>query len=111
MQLLSEQDVLQISGGVSEAQMVVMGIAGFAGGWLLTEAVSYLDSLSTLFATVGAGVGGAVVCTPFFPVVGTVVCGSAGALTGYFCGAMFAKAGAFILGAAGSAAGVYALMA
>jgi hypothetical protein len=99
MQTLSFQDCASVSGGLTGEQVIV-GAAALIGGAATYQAASYLSPLYTLMGTVGTATTLGTVCSFFAPGVGTVLCGTSGALLGYAFSSTIASVGAFGLGAA-----------
>lgn len=88
MRLLTELDIQNIHGGASPNDMrfPIALTAGLVAGYV----TSLVPSVSTLAGTLAVGGAGAIICTPFAPVVGTFVCGCVGGMTGYLLSSTFA---------------------
>lgn len=110
MQVLSTLECLQVTGGLNQQQMIAISVSALTGGVLASKIMSILEPLSTAVGVVGSAVVAGGACTVVAPGVGTVVCGSAGAIAGYFCSATIVNVAAFGLGAIGAGFGAYSFM-
>ncbi len=109
MRSLSTQETSAVSGGFTGQQAVVTAAAA-AGGYLSYQVASFFSPLSTVIGTVGTAVTLGTICSIPSPIVGTVVCGTAGAVGGYIFSSTLASLGAFGLGAAASGYAAYKAM-
>ncbi len=109
MRSLSVQECSTVSGAINGEQAFVAG-AAMAGGYVSYQVASFFSPLATVIGTVGTAVGFGAICTIPAPVVGTVVCGTAGAIGGYIFSSSLASLGAFGLGAALTGYGAYKAM-
>lgn len=109
MQIINSKQCTEVSGGLTkqEITMAACGAAFIVGGATSAYIASAMGPLATLIGTPTAAIGLGIVCTPFFPVVGTICCGFVGGVTGYYLSSSFASLGGFIGGGAISAATTY----
>src|SRR5580704_13010635 len=100
MRVLSLNEYSNVSGGNPGEALAIagIGIVSLTGGYVLSSVTGYFSSVSTVGSIIGAGGMAGLACTFVMPVVGTVVCGTAGAVGGYFLGSTLVNAAAFILG-------------
>ena len=106
MHLLNHNECLQISGGNEVTAIATIG-AGLAGGIALSTLVSNFPSLTTAVGTMVFATGGAFVCIPVVFPVGSVLCGTASGIFGYFASSTLASLGAFFSGGAVAAGLTY----
>src|SRR5690606_28512953 len=99
----------KISGGTmkEDVKMVAYGIAFIVGGTTTASIARTMGPLATLIGTPAGAIGLGLLCTPVFPVVGTICGGFAGGVTGYYFSSSFAELSGFIWGGSISSAAAY----
>lgn len=90
-----------------DLKIAACGLAFFIGGTASAHVVRAIGPLATLIGTPAAAIGLAALCTPVFPIVGTLCGGFAGAVAGYHFSSSFASASGFIWGGTICAAATY----
>lgn len=102
-------DFTKISGGIIEEdlKMLAYGVAFFVGGTATARLARAIGPLATIIGTPTAAIGLAALCTPVFPVVGTICGGFAGGVAGYHFSSSFATLSGFIWGGAITATFAY----
>jgi hypothetical protein len=102
MRELSLDDCNHITGGV--VPEIIIGVGAIAGGLACAKVTAYFAPVATVIGTVSTAITFGTLGTLAFPVVGTIVCGTAGALAGYVFSEHIATFGAFAGGAIGAGA-------
>lgn len=109
MQIINSIQCKEVAGGLNkqEVTLAACGVAFLIGGTAGAYVSSVMGPLTTFIGTPTAAIGLGAICTPFFPVVGTICCGFVGAVTGYYLSSSFATLGGGLCSGALSAAVMY----
>lgn len=99
----------EISGGTmnEDLKMIAYGVAFLVGGTASASVARAIGPLATLIGTPAGAILLGTLCTPVFPVVGTICGGFAGGVTGYYFSSSFARLSGFIWGGAISSTVAY----
>lgn len=99
----------EISGGTmkEDLKMLAYGVAFFVGGTVAASVSRAMGPLATVVGTPAGAIILGSLCTPVFPVVGTICGGFAGGVTGYYFSSSFAALSGFIWGGTISSAATY----
>ena len=90
--------------------MAACGFAFLMGGTASAYVARAIGPLATFIGTPAGAIGLGLLCTPVFPVVGTICGGFAGGVTGYYFSSSFATLSSFIWGGTLSSAATYYML-
>ncbi len=100
---INEYTNASVAGGISSDNRMIITVAvGLIGGIAAGTVANAIGPAFTFIGTPLGAIGFGLLCTPFAPGVGTVVCGFFGGLGSYYVSSTFATTAAFVAGAAGS---------